>query len=267
MLTQPCAKINLGLYVTERRPDGYHNLQTIFYPIPLTDELEVVPAHSDSLDIEGIPVAGRTEDNLVMKVVSLLRNEGYRVPPVSIRLKKNIPSGAGLGGGSSDAAYMMRMLNEMFQLGMSIQEMEQKVARLGADCAFFIQSRPMFAEGIGNVFTPISLPRLKGRYLVLVKPDDFVSTKEAYAHVSPKKPNVPLMTVIGGDIDKWKKSVKNDFETSVFPTHPTIAEIKESLYASGADYAAMSGSGSSVFGIFSAPVKIETPHFLFTTQL
>ena len=267
MLTQPCAKINLGLYVTERRPDGYHNLQTIFYPIPLRDRLEVEEAAEDRLEISGIPVAGDSKDNLVMRVVSLLRSQGYPIPPIAIRLQKNIPSGAGLGGGSSDAAHMMSMLNEMFQLGLTCGQMEDMVSTLGADCAFFIQSKPVLAEGIGNLFTPVDLSRLSGYYLVLIKPDVFVSTREAYAQVTPQQPSVPLKELIQHDITQWKGTIVNDFEQSVFPTHPVIASIKEQLYHAGAVYASMSGSGSSVFGLFHEPVDIVTPHFLFTARL
>jgi len=267
----PCAKINLGLYVVERRPDGYHNLETVFYPIPLCDELSV--EHSltaeDEMLLSGIPVAGEIKDNLVMQVVYQLR-ETYQIPPLHITLKKHIPLGAGLGGGSSDAAFMMKVLNEMFHLGMTTQEMEARVSRLGADCAFFIHCHPTMAEGIGNIFSPINIS-LKGMYMVLVKPDDFVSTKEAYSMVRPAQPAYPLRETIEGDIITWKDRLLNDFETSVLPLHPTILNIKEELYRQGAVYAVMSGSGSSVFGLFREPLphaeQIFAPHFVFEGQL
>lgn len=267
----PCAKINLGLYVVERRPDGYHNLETVFYPIPLADELavELSTTGQDEMTLSGIPVAGDTKDNLVMKAVNLLRQE-FTIPPLCIRLTKNIPSGAGLGGGSSDAAYMMRMLNEMFSLGLSAEDMEERVARLGADCAFFVQCRPTMAEGIGNVFSPISVC-LKGMHLVLVKPEDFVSTKEAYSMVRPARPDYDIRQTVEGDITLWKERLMNDFEKSVLPLHPTILNIKEELYRQGAVYAVMSGSGSSVIGLFREPLpqaeELFSPHFVFTGQL
>lgn len=280
----PCAKINLGLYVVERRPDGYHNLETVFYPIPLRDKLtvEIVqPACTDveqegcttpiadEMSLSGIPVEGDVQDNLVMRVVRQLR-ENYPIPPLRIHLEKNIPSGAGLGGGSSDAAFMMRLLNDMLALGLTTDEMEERVSRLGADCAFFIQCQPTMAEGIGNIFSPIRLS-LKGMHLVLVKPDDFVSTKEAYSLVRPARPAYDLRQTVEGDVGLWKKQLGNDFETSVLPLHPTIQRIKDQLYELGATYVVMSGSGSSVVGIFDHPLPqaadLFAPHFVFTGQL
>jgi len=282
MITKPCAKINLGLYVTERRADGYHNLETVFYPIPLRDELEVETSDKDELLVEGIPIAGNAEDrsagkdallkeNLVMRVVRKLRDEGHDIPPLRIKLRKNIPSGAGLGGGSSDAAYMMRMLNEMFHLGLSIEEMECSVSHLGADCAFFIQHKPVMAKGIGDLFTPINLD-LTGWHILLVKPDDFISTREAYQGVEPRLPQHNLEDSIQRPVDEWKTLVENDFERSVFPQHHTVAGIKQRLYEAGAQYAAMSGSGSSVFGLFrekpsSALADAFAPHFIFLGTL
>ncbi len=267
----PCAKVNLGLYVVERRPDGYHNLETVFYPIPLCDELtvELSSGPDDVMTLSGIPVAGDVKDNLVMRVVCQLR-ESFSIPPLHIKLQKNIPSGAGLGGGSSDAAYMMCMLNDMFSLGLSTEQMEQRVSTLGADCAFFVRCQPTMAEGIGNIFSNVNLS-LKGWHLVLVKPDDFVSTKEAYSMVHPAQPQFPLKETIEGSPALWKKRLFNDFETSVLPLHPTILNIKEELYRRGAIYAVMSGSGSSVFGLFRDPQpeaeQIFAPHFVFTGQL
>lgn len=267
----PCAKINLGLYVVERRPDGYHNLETVFYPIPLRDELMVEPSEGcdDEVEVIGIPVAGDVKDNLVMKVVYQLR-ESFDIPALRIKLVKNIPSGAGLGGGSSDAAFMMCLLNDMFNLGLSEEEMEQRVGKLGADCAFFIRCQPTLAEGIGNIFSPINIS-LKGWHLVLVKPDDFVSTKEAYSMVHPAQPQFPLKETIEGCPTMWKERLFNDFETSVLPVHPTILNIKEELYRQGALYAVMSGSGSSVFGLFREPLpdaqQLFAPHFVFTGNL
>lgn len=293
----PCAKINLGLYVTERRPDGYHNLETVFYPIPLCDELEVELSECghDTLEIQGLPTGGdhapaigvegilSPTDNLVMRVVQMLREEGRMIPPLRVRLRKEIPSGAGLGGGSSDAAAMMRVLCDMFSLGLTEEDMERRVARLGADCAFFIRSIPVFATGIGDQFTPLRLD-LSGLWLVLVKPSDFVSTREAYAAIVPRRPHHNLRESILRPIEEWSQLVTNDFEDSVFPTHPAIAHIKQRFYDNGALYAAMSGSGSSVFGLFRNPPSddmlqslacakdnaedAECPrHFIFSAQL
>lgn len=255
LTTRPNSKINLGLRVVSRRPDGYHNLETVFYPIPLQDELTVETAQDDEIIVEGIPVEGNPMNNLVMRVLHLLREEGHLIPSIRVILKKNIPSGAGLGGGSSDAAFMMKMLNEMFSLGLTIEKMEQLVSRLGADCAVFIQNKPVFAEGIGNLFTPIHLS-LKGWHLVLIKPDDFISTKEAYALIEPKRPNTSLIQLVNEDVRLWNGLILNDFETSVFPHHPKVKEIRDELYNMGAVYAAMSGSGSSVFGLFTNQIAL-----------
>lgn len=272
----PCAKVNLGLYIVERRADGYHNLETVFYPIPLCDELsvEVDEKHDnlaedvhadgrntemDRMELSGIPVAGDVSDNLVMKVVRMLRQE-FNIPPLHIKLRKNIPSGAGLGGGSSDAAFMMRLLRDMFALKLSDSDMEERVGKLGADCAFFIKCQSTMAEGIGNIFSPINLS-LKGMHLVLVKPDDFVSTKEAYSMVKPARPEYDIRETVEGDIKFWKERLLNDFEHSVLPIHPNIQNIKEKLYRLGARYAVMSGSGSSVFGLFDHNINKVEQHF------
>lgn len=263
--TIPYAKINIGLYVTERRADGYHNLQTVFYPIPLHDNLEVkplrigAPTQRYALQIAGNEVQGSLDDNLVVKVYNQLCND-FELPPIDIYLYKRIPTGAGLGGGSSDAAAMMKLLNEQFQLGLSYEEMEQHVSKLGADCAFFIQSRPAYAEGIGDILSPISLS-LKNKFLLLVKPDIFVSTREAYAGVSPQYPANDLRKALQQPIEEWKNTVFNDFEKSVFLVHPEIAAIKQTLYDMGAIYASMSGSGSTVFGLFNHPVEAATEVF------
>lgn len=248
----PICKINLGLYVIRRREDGYHDLETVFYPIPLHDNLSIAPLRmSDApyaLQIAGAPIAGDAESNLIVKVYRQLC-EDYELPPLDIYLYKRIPMGAGLGGGSSDAAAMMCLLNDTFSLGMTCEEMERRVAKLGADCAFFIQARPSFATGIGDQLTPINVS-LKGWTLVLVKPDTFVSTKEAYGGITPRRPEVALTESLQRPVEEWRAVVKNDFEESVFRAHPEIAAIKETLYDMGATFALMSGSGSTVFGLF-----------------
>lgn len=251
---QACCKINLGLRVTERRPDGYHNLQTIFYPIPLCDDITVEESPTDRLTLTGIPIEGASGDNLVLRAVHMLRDHGYSVPHLHIHLHKNIPNGAGLGGGSSDAAGMVRELNRHLALGMSDGDMEHAVAALGADCPFFVRCQPVYAEGIGDVFSPVSV-NLSGMHLLLVKPHESVSTREAYALIQPHMPHTPLAQLVQRPIGEWRHLVTNDFEHSVFPGHPAIGDIKEQLYGLGATYASMSGSGSSVFGLFT-----EKPH-------
>ena len=250
MLSFPNAKINLGLNIVSRRDDGYHNLETIFYPFPVKDALEIVrSAHPAGMFVQtGIPVDGNPDDNLVMKAYRLFK-EKYPVPEMDIYLRKQIPFGAGLGGGSSDAAFMLKLLNKELELQISNAALEQMAATLGADCAFFIQNKPVFATGIGNIFEPVELD-LSEYQFVLVKPDIHVSTKDAYSRVQPAIPSLSLKEIIRMPIEEWKGKMVNDFEYSVFHQHPEIGEIKEKLYQSGALYASMSGSGSAVFGIF-----------------
>ena len=259
MITYPNAKINLGLNITEKRPDGYHNLETVFYPINLQDALEVKPLEEGcnkeyTLKTSGTPIEGEPENNLVVKAYLLLKKDFPEMPPVDIHMYKHIPTGAGLGGGSADAAFMIKLLNEKFKLNLSIEQMEIYAAQLGADCAFFIQNKPVFASGIGNIFEPIELS-LKGYFLVLVKPDIFVSTKDAFSHIHPKAPEKSLKEIIRMPVETWRAMMKNDFEDSVFQKFPEIAAIKDKMYDLGAIYASMSGSGSSVFGIFREQVE------------
>lgn len=259
MIVYPNAKINIGLNVVEKRSDGYHNLETVFYPIGLQDILEIqeldtdVPECGYRLKVTGTLLDGSPEDNLVVRAFKLLKRD-FDLPPVSIGLYKHIPTGAGLGGGSADAAFTVKTLNDRFKLGLTTQQMEDYCAQLGADCPFFIQNTPVFATGIGNVFHSIDI-NLKYKYLVLVKPDVFVSTKDAYAKVKVQRPERQLPELLSQPIDTWKDTIVNDFEPSVFAKYPEIAAIKDKLYDLGAVYASMSGSGSSVFGIFDDPVE------------
>lgn len=259
MILYPNAKINIGLNVVEKRPDGYHNLETVFYPIPLQDALEITPIQSISSEkgyqfkLMGTVLDGTPDDNLIVRAYRLLRDE-HRLPPVSLYLYKHIPTGAGLGGGSSDAAYTIKALNDIYKIGLTEEQMEDYAARLGADCAFFIKNQPVFATGIGNEFHELQLS-LKGKVIVLVKPDIFVSTKDAYSLVKPTRPEVSLPELLAQPIETWKDTVVNDFELSVFPKFPEIACIKDKLYDLGALYASMSGSGSSVYGIFDKQVE------------
>lgn len=252
MLTFPNAKINLGLNITEKRPDGYHNLETIFYPVPIEDALEINILNEGNgkfrLHQAGLEIEGEAESNLVVKAYKLL-DERFNLPSVDIHLFKHIPSGAGLGGDSADAAFMLKLLNNKFELGLSDDTLEEYAAKLGADCAFFIKNRPVYAEGIGNIFSPITLS-LKGYQLWLAKPDIFVSTRDAFAQIKPHRPETSLKEIAQLPVEEWSACMVNDFEESVFPQFPAIGEIKEEMYRQGAIYASMSGSGSSVYGIF-----------------
>ncbi len=255
MIAFPNAKINLGLHITEKRPDGYHNLETVFYPVPLTDALEVVPVSAAEardrkciLHTSGIEVAGQPEDNLVVKAYHLLDKQ-LDFPPVDVYLHKHTPSGAGLGGGSADAAFMLKLLNEQCALALENNQLEEYAARLGADCAFFIKNSPTFAEGIGNVFSPVNVS-LSGYRIWVVKPDVFVSTRDAFSHIRPQRPERSLKETILRPVEEWREVLTNDFERSVFPQFPIIGEIKDEMYRQGAVYASMSGSGASVFGLF-----------------
>lgn len=258
MITFPCAKINLGLNIVSKRPDGYHNLETVFYPIPLTDALEIkymdekFPSESPcDLKITGNDVDCNEEDNLVIKAYQLLAAD-FQLPRVHAHLVKRIPTQAGLGGGSSDAAYMIRLLDERFRLNIGIPEMERYAAKLGADCAFFITADPSYAEGIGDVLMPADVPDagLGGYYLAVVKPSVAVSTRDAYTAIVPKTPAKCCRDIVRQPIETWKDELVNDFEAPIFAMHPELAAIKQSLYDAGAVYAAMSGSGSALFGIF-----------------
>ena len=240
MLLYPNCKINLGLRIVRKRSDGYHDLETIFVPIyGLYDELEVKKAVVDgegySFVQEGLAVDCQPNDNLIIRCYKQLAAKYPQIGPVSIRFKKNIPFGAGLGGGSSDAAHMAIALNELFGLGLNKAQLAQEVRSLGADCPFFIYNVPCYAEGIGDQLKPIDLD-LAGTRVVLIKPDEGVSTKEAYSGIKPNPNPFDRKT--------------NDFEATVFPKHPVIAQIKKRLLDAGAYYASMSGSGSTVFGFF-----------------
>lgn len=258
MIYYPNAKINIGLNVVAKRPDGYHDLETVFYPINLQDAIEMnvieddVPMCGYRLKVTGNTLGGTPEDNLVIKAYKLLKSD-YDIPDLSFNVFKHIPTGAGLGGGSADAAFTIKAINDKFRLGLTDSDMEKYASILGADCPFFIKNRPVMATGIGNVFHPIKLS-LKGMHLLLIKPDVYVSTADAYRNVTPKRPMQSLPELLQQPIDTWKDTVKNDFEDSVFCKYPEIAAIKDKMYDMGALYAAMSGSGSSVFGFFKEPV-------------
>jgi 4-diphosphocytidyl-2-C-methyl-D-erythritol kinase len=264
MISFPNAKINLGLNIISKRPDGYHDIETVFYPIPLRDALEIVPAPPrrdrarpvPTFTQTGIPIAGDPQKNLVMKAYQLLKAQ-YDIPEIDIYLHKNIPFGAGLGGGSADAAFMLKLLNDWAELHLSIEQLEEQAALIGADCPFFIQNKPVFAEGTGTIFSDINIS-LAGYYLCLVTPDIHVSTQEAYAGVKPQSPQESIRDIIREPVDTWKNRLVNDFESPIFARFPEIGTIKQKMYDQGAVYASMSGSGSSVFGIFETPTVMAS---------
>ena len=295
MIAFPNAKINIGLNVVAKREDGYHDIETVFYPVLLQDALEIkpmrpldpaqlrkrleagllvqpddvflhyriLPKKEDipccSLEMTGNEFPFSAADNLVVKAYLLLQKD-FDLPSIDIKLHKHIPSGAGLGGGSSDCAFMISLLNRRFNLRMRESMMERYAAQLGSDCAFFIANTPSIATGRGEILNPISLS-LKGYTILLVKPDVSVSTAEAYAGVTPHKPTVSLAEAVMRPVSEWKECVFNDFEPSVFKKYTLLAEIKQRLYSLGAEYAAMTGSGSTIYGIFRTP--LDNPADLF----
>lgn len=256
MRTTPNCKINIGLQVMRRREDGYHDLETIFVPVPLCDNLTINVSDIEKLSIDGIPIESDAEHNLVMRAYRLMQQEfGDRIPKCDISLTKNIPTGAGLGGGSSDAAFTIKMINDAAKLHLNNTEMELLAARLGADCAFFINNRTAYATGIGDRLTPLAFNPIKGYKLVMVKPDESVSTAEAYRGILPRDrrddlPTCNLAKAIERPIKEWNGLIVNDFEETVFKSHPNLAKLKDALYSHGALYAAMSGSGATIYGIF-----------------
>ena len=257
MIVYPNAKINLGLNIISKRPDGYHNLQTVFLPVPaLHDELEITLSEDNapySFTQEGIAVDCPAEDNLIIRAYLRMRERYPSVGNVHIRFRKIIPFGAGLGGGSADAAFTVKNINELFNLNLSAEEMEELVAPLGADCAFFIQNRPRFAEGIGDIFSEAPeglVKQLRDKWILLVKPDCAVSTRVAYSGIHPHAPAVPLREALKCPANTWQQTVINDFEDSVFPHFPEIASVKQQLLEAKPLYTAMSGSGATVFAIF-----------------
>ncbi|OWP31378.1 4-(cytidine 5'-diphospho)-2-C-methyl-D-erythritol kinase [Prevotella intermedia] len=262
MIVYPNCKINLGLNVVRKRTDGYHDLETVFYPVPLTDKLEAVVGNGAdgtcSLSLSGNPIEGNAADNLIVKAYNLLAAD-HRLPHVDFDLEKHIPSQAGLGGGSSDATCTLRLLNELCQLHLDSPTLQRYAARLGADCAFFVTAEPSFATGIGDILTPMSdeCAHLKGLYLLIVKPSVAISTAQAFSFVKPQPPIIRCKEVVAQPIDEWRDRLGNDFEVSIFNIHPEIRSVKQQLYTMGATYAQMSGSGSAFFGIFNeAPTRL-----------
>ena len=264
MVVFPNGKINLGLHITGKRADGYHNLETIFYPINLKDALEIIPSHAASenalisFSSTGIPISGIKEDNLCYKAFALLKKDYPQIGALFMHLHKNIPMGAGLGGGSSDGAFTIKLINQIFQLQLTNQAMENYALALGSDCPFFIQNIPCFATGRGEHLLPISL-NLNAYQMLLVYPSIHIATAWAFSQIQPRKPDTSLEEIIQGPISNWKHQLVNDFEIPVIHQHPIIGKIKQEMYAQKAIYASLSGSGSTVYGIFekSAPIRLN----------
>lgn len=254
MICFPNCKINLGLNITSKRTDGYHNIETVFYPVPLTDVLEVVKSEKNEFSTSGDTIAGKPEDNLCLAADAAVKKR-YNIGSVKIHLHKVIPSGAGLGGGSSDAAFMIKLLDEEFKLGMTKIELHTMASELGSDCAFFIENKPVFAQGRGNEFEDHPLD-LSGYHLMLVKPAYGVPTAQAYSCVIPAPSKESLKNIRKDNIHNWKNFVKNDFENSVFAKFPELSAIKQQLYDMGALYASMSGSGSCMYGLFEKEINV-----------
>ena len=255
MISFPPCKINVGLNVVLKRADGYHEIETCFYPLPWTDILEIIISDTLEFTQSGLPIPGSSTDNLCVKAYELLRKD-FNLKPVKIHLHKIIPTGAGLGGGSSDAAHTLRLLNEIFNLGIAHAQLKEYASRLGSDCAFFIEDKPMLGTGRGEILEETKVI-LKGKYIVVVKPEIHISTAEAYASITPALSANRVRDVVEMEISNWKNLLINDFENPVFKKYPQIGEIKNKFYSQGALYASMSGSGSSVFGIFEKPVDLK----------
>lgn len=245
------AKINLGLKVLDKRDDGYHNIETCYYPVPYSDIVEIIPSSVVGFTQSGIPIPGNAGDNLCLKAYEQLKKT-HELPPASFHLHKMVPIGAGLGGGSSNAAHCLMVLNQMFNLGISESELEKKAAQIGSDCPFFVRSKPVIGLGKGDHFVPIELD-LSGYHLVIVTPPIHISSSLAYSLVKPQPRSTQLATELTKHkIEDWRNLIFNDFEKSIFSAHPYIADLKLHLYKLGAQFCLLSGSGSSVFGIFEA---------------
>ncbi|GHB51933.1 4-(cytidine 5'-diphospho)-2-C-methyl-D-erythritol kinase [Persicitalea jodogahamensis] len=253
MVTFPNAKINIGLNIVGKRPDGFHNLESCFYPVGWADALEILPQtdwHHQvvSFTSSGLSIPGNQDSNLCLKAYRLLA-EDFALPPVSIHLLKAVPIGAGLGGGSADAAFTIKALNQLFSLDISTENQQKYARSLGSDCAFFIENKPMYCFGKGDQFEETSL-RLTGKWILLVNPGLHISTAEAYSGITPRVPTQDLRELLQKPIGQWRDFVKNDFEESLFKNHSVLPQIKAKIYDLGAQYASMSGSGSTVYGIF-----------------
>jgi len=252
MIVFPTAKINLGLHIHHKRTDGFHNIETVFYPVyQFSDILEIISTNKPKYSFRqsGILIENQNDINLVEKAYLLLQKI-YDLPSVDIFLHKQIPVGAGLGGGSSDAAFALKLINTIFKLGLSDEKLKEYASELGSDCPFFIDNIPAIGTGKGNELQPCFIPQLSGKHIVIIKPDIFISTERAYKSCQPVKRNISLLEIIAQPLHTWKELLVNDFEKTLFPFYPQLQKIKEDLYHNGAIYASLSGSGSALYGIF-----------------
>jgi len=249
MIDFPHAKLNLGLYVVSKRPDGFHDLQTFFYPLPLYDILEIVPSAKTSLVTTGLQIPDGNTNNLVLRAYQLLKEKFSQVEPLEIHLHKSIPAGAGLGGGSSDAAKMLQLVNAFFNLNISAEKLAGFALELGSDCPFFMQNEPCFATGRGEILEPAALD-LSSYSFLLIHPGIHINTSLAFSGISPAPPAHHLKESVRAPVTDWKKILSNVFEIPAFRAHPVLRQIKEKLYLEGALYASMTGSGSTIYGIF-----------------
>lgn len=254
MIRFPNGKINLGLHVTSKREDGYHNIETCFYPVALKDALEIIPSGEMHFECSGFKVEGTVENNLCLKAYYLLHRDFPEITPLKIHLHKAIPMGAGLGGGSSNGAFMLKMINEKFRLQLADDVLIKYALQLGSDCPFFILNKPCFATSRGEVLQPLHVD-LSMYKMVLINPGIHVSTARAFSTLKPKLPAQPLPYIIQQPVAAWKDALGNDFEDSIFKLRPAIKEIKQELYSQGAIYASMTGSGSTVYGFFERDTK------------
>lgn len=259
MLSFPNAKINIGLHILRKRPDHYHDIETFFYPVYWSDILEILPAKMLHFQSSGILIPNDAQGNLCMRAYHLLKSD-FDIPNVQIHLHKIIPIGAGLGGGSADAAFTIQLLNQIFQLNLSLAQMQDYARKLGSDCAFFIENKPKYGIKKGDIFENIAL-HLSNKFIILVYPNLHITTQEAYQQVKPCDTRLALNELLLKEpFENWKNTIVNDFEAALFPKHPILSNIKDKLYDLGAVYASMSGSGSTLFGIFEQEVNL-TVHF------
>ncbi len=260
MVQFPNGKINIGLQITGKRPDGYHDLQTIFYPIDIKDIIESISSHYEGDEItfssSGLPVDGEAMNNLCIKAYQLIKKDYPYLPSIKLHLHKAIPMGAGLGGGSADGAFTLKLLNEKFDLNLSENKLIEYALALGSDCPFFILNTPSYATGRGELLQPISLT-LTGYSILIVNPNIHINTAWAFKELKLKSHSIELAQAIKEPMHNWKELITNDFEEPVFKTHPAISELKNYLYRNGAIYASMSGSGSTIFGIFKNNMRPE----------
>ena len=267
MIVFPNAKINMGLSVLRKRTDGYHDIETVGYPVPLHDVLEFLPAEEFTLSVYGLKIPGKAEDNLVVRAWRLLRDH-HQIPPVGVKLLKAIPPGSGLGGGSSNAVFFLKAMNEFFGLSLDEQTLARYALSLGSDCPFFVRNTPAVARGRGEVLKKI-IPVLTGKFIIIVYPGIFVNTSEAYLSAFPLQPGTSPEKAVELPVTQWRDQLHNDFESSVFEKHPLLKKIKDTLYDEGAAYASLTGSGSAVYAIFDKPINLKHkfPDFLVWSKI